>query len=335
METNKRTRDRFKIGLKANGLHSLWRGIESYQQYKDSRDIWLLKEAVMFLHHGTELLMKEILVQSSEYLIFEDLGSNTVKKQKQAAEKNLGIFYLPKPPRTVTYLDAIDRVEAFINPPELDEPLLTRLRELNQYRNQLEHYAVDADAASVARLIANLHRPLVYLFEAQLGGIRQEEPATVSKTVDEAESLTSEYRLLERETSAVVKQFRGQRVPGRLFGIDEEDFILPNFEEGSVTLNHRPAELDGGEVDILGESGHAKWVVEVKANLSSRAFLWVLSQIAVNSELLGAKAWLIVFTDLPNQFKDIAREHQVLITDASEWRELKGIIEIGSDWAAG
>jgi hypothetical protein len=326
---SKKANNRFRIGLKENGLHSLWRGVESYQQYRNSPDIWLLKEAVMFLHHGTELLMKEILVQHSEYLIFEDLGQDTVKKQKQAAQKGLGIFYLPKPPRTVAYLDAIDRVEAFVNPPELDEPLLTWLRQLNQHRNQLEHYAVDADAATVARLITNLLRPLVELFEAQLGGVKQIEPANVSKTVDEAQALVSEYRLVEQEVCALVQRFKGQKVPGRLFGISGE-FALPDFSKGGVTSNYRPAELDGAAVDVLAESEQARWVIEVKADPGRRALLWALSQINANSAVLDATAWLIAFADVPDQFKQMARDQDVLITGASEWEELKQIIETGS-----
>jgi hypothetical protein len=326
---SKKAKTRFKIGLKENGLHSLWRGIESYQQYKKSQDIWLLKEAVMFLHHSTELLMKEILVRHSEYLIFEDLGENTVKKQKQATREGVGIFYLPKPPRTVTYLDAIDRVEAFVSPPELDEPLLTRLRQLNQHRNQLEHYAVDADAATVAQLIANLHKPLVALFEARLGGVKQEEPADVSKTVDEVQTLVSEYRLLEQEVYALVQRFKGQKVPGRLFGISKE-FVLPNFSKANVTLNYRSTALDGAEVDVLGESEEARWVIEVKADPGRRTLLWALSQIIANSAVLDATAWLIVFADVPDQFKQMATDQDVLITGASEWEKLKQIIETGS-----
>jgi hypothetical protein len=331
---SKRENDsRFNIGLKENGQHSLWRGIESYQRYKETQDKWLLKEAVMFLHHGIELLMKETLVRHSEYLIFEDLGENTVKKQKQAIEKGIGIFYLPKPPRTVTYLDAIDRVEAFVNPPELDEPLLTRLKELNQHRNQLEHYAVDADAETIVHLIANLHKPLLKLFEAQLGGIEQEEPAEVSETVDDMQRLASEYRLKEQEVYALVQRFRGQKVPGHLFNVSGE-FVLPDFAKAKVLPNYRPSELEGAEIDVFGESEQARWVIEVKVGLSRRALLWALAQVSANSAMLNATAWLVVFTDVPAQFRKMAQQQNVLMTGASEWKELKQRIETNSTSAA-
>jgi hypothetical protein len=55
----------------------------------------------MYVHHGVELLMKQILVQHSEYLLFDDLGDATLKKQKQANKEQTGVFQLEKPPRTV------------------------------------------------------------------------------------------------------------------------------------------------------------------------------------------------------------------------------------------
>jgi hypothetical protein len=154
-------KDTFKISLKENGLHSLWRGIESFQAYTKTQDKWLLKEAIVFVHQGIELLMKQMLVQHSEYLIFEDIGPETVKKQKQANSQGIGIFYLSSPPKTVTYLDSIGRVEAFVKPPELDEPLITRLHELNRLRNQLEHYAIEADVEQIVRLLGNVREPVL------------------------------------------------------------------------------------------------------------------------------------------------------------------------------
>jgi len=61
--------DRFKIALKENGLHSLWKGISAYDEAK-SGDNWSLKEAVMSIHHGVELLMETDIGQSQRTLDF-------------------------------------------------------------------------------------------------------------------------------------------------------------------------------------------------------------------------------------------------------------------------
>src|SRR5436190_18867553 len=112
------------------------RGLECYREYDRTSNQMLLKEAIMFLHHGIELLMKEMLVQHNQYLIFEDL-KDLPRKQKEANEKGIGIFLIKNPPKSVTYDVAIKRVEAFINPPQLDENLMDNLESLNRLRNQL------------------------------------------------------------------------------------------------------------------------------------------------------------------------------------------------------
>src|SRR5260370_17722797 len=107
-----------------------------------------LKDTIMFLHQSIELLMKEMLVQHSPYLIFEEL-KDIPKKQKEANKKGIGIFFIDNPPKSVTYEAAISRVEAFINPPELDDNLKQNLEKLNRQRNQLKHYAIDGDKQKV------------------------------------------------------------------------------------------------------------------------------------------------------------------------------------------
>src|SRR5436190_6878664 len=138
------TEYKFKISLRENGEHSFKRSLESYKEYERTNDQMLLKDTIMFLHQSVELLTKQMLVNHSPYLIFEDLR-DIPKKQKEANKQGIGIFYLDKPPRSVTYEVAIDRVEAFLNPPELDDNLKENLDKLNRLRNQLEHYEIDAD----------------------------------------------------------------------------------------------------------------------------------------------------------------------------------------------
>src|SRR5258708_387685 len=113
----------FKISLRENGEHSFKRGLETYRAFESSEDPWLLKEAIMFLHHGIELLMKEVLYKHSPYLIYEDIRE-LHKKQKIADEQGRGIFSITPPPNTVRYEIAIERIDAFIKPPELDKNLI-------------------------------------------------------------------------------------------------------------------------------------------------------------------------------------------------------------------
>ena len=109
--------NRMKIALRDNGLHSLWKGIAAYESAKaDDDDVWSFKDAIMFMHHGVELLMKQILVNHSEYLVIEDLSESTVKKQKQANEEGIGVFSLQRPPLEIS-------IEDLAIPSKRDAPL--------------------------------------------------------------------------------------------------------------------------------------------------------------------------------------------------------------------
>ena len=151
------------IDLRENGLHSLQKGIKSYQEFHRTYDYWLLKESVMFLNHGIELLMKQILVQKNENLIFTDL--NAFAKHK-LGQKHKGSTH------TVTFTDAMNRVSAFIDPPELDEILKSNLTQLNDLRNQIEHHKINLDGQTLTQIIETIREPLYKLLDSQ--GIKAE-----------------------------------------------------------------------------------------------------------------------------------------------------------------
>ena len=87
---------RFKITLRQNGIHSFKRGLETLQKYEKGKgtDKFLLKESIMFIHHGIELLLKEILVtKGNEHLIYSDISESTLKKVIQANQKLAYLIY--------------------------------------------------------------------------------------------------------------------------------------------------------------------------------------------------------------------------------------------------
>jgi hypothetical protein len=163
-----------QITLLANGIHSLERGFETLNAAlpTDIHAEWsansqlLLKEAIMFMHQGVELLLKQMLAQQSDYLIFSDVQKAAVAVL-EARKQNMSVFDL-KPPHTVSYEEAITRVRAFVDPPELDETLVRKLLELNRLRNSVEHYALQADRNATVRLLAELRPGLLDLFSKHI-----------------------------------------------------------------------------------------------------------------------------------------------------------------------
>jgi len=187
--------DEFRITLLENGIHSLERGFESVDRYlRKEEDEFLLKEAILFIHHGIELLLKQLLVQESRFLIFSDLGS-VVRRQREANQKGVDIFSLEKPPHTISYAEAIERVDAFLDVPEFTHQLQRDLKELNQLRNRLEHYAIRTDRVKTIRLLSKIRAPLIGLFEAQIPDFREQAGALIDR-LEEFEAI-AKYILKE------------------------------------------------------------------------------------------------------------------------------------------
>lgn len=321
MTKKKSSSDKLTISLRENGLHSLWRGIDSYGIYDKKHEKLVLKDAIMFLHHGVELLMKEILISHSPFLIFEDL-KDAASKQKLANDSGVGIFFLDKPPKTVTYEEAIKRVSAFIQPPELTDELQDDLKELNRFRNQLEHYAIETDKEQVTQLLASLHEPLLELFEKRLGNIRKIQPERVNRVWEEVENKARFYSMAEKEVYELVNRFKGQKVPGRLFNKHGE-FTLPKFE--NIYPNHLISV--GGirrEFDIFCESENVKWAIEVKGGHIAR--LESVIKIYHLSRLVQAQAWFVTLGEATDNMRQFSHEKGVMLTSVNEFRELQRIL---------
>lgn len=187
--------DEFRITLLQNGIHSLERGFESVDGYlRKEEDEFLLKEAILFIHHGIELLLKQLLVQESRFLIFSDLSS-VVRRQREANQKGVDIFSLEKPPLTISYPEAIERVDAFLDVPEFIPNLQRDLGKLNQLRNRLEHYAIRTDRVGTIRLLSKIRAPLIELFEAQIPDFRS-QAGTLIDRLEEFEAI-AKYILRE------------------------------------------------------------------------------------------------------------------------------------------
>lgn len=146
------------IDLKDNCLHSLQKGISSFKEFQKSYDYWLLKESILFLNNGIELLMKHILAKQNEYLIFDD--KKLTEYQKEANKNGIDVFDLPNPPRTVNYFESIQRVEAFVNKKIFNKEFTDNLLKLNKLRNKIEHHKALLDGQIVNELISEIRDPL-------------------------------------------------------------------------------------------------------------------------------------------------------------------------------
>jgi len=325
-------KDKFTISLRENGEHSFMRSLESYREYEKTKDQWLLKDTIMFHHQAIELLMKEMLVQHSPYLIFEELR-DIPKKQKEANQKGIGIFFIDKPPRSVTYEVAIDRVTAFLNPPELADDLEQNLESLNRLRNQLEHYAINADMQEVVQLLQAIHKPILGFFEKYLGPLTTLKTPQVERTWDTIRQRANEYENVVHEVSLLMHKFNGQKVPGHLFGVKGE-VTLPKFDLIQEGYRWKEEEEENHkwvyEFDIFAQTEHflvnghgSTWVVETKLHDTSSA---AVEQVYMYGQITKAVPWLVVFDRIPKETLLKAKKLSVMVTGRDKLEELKKLV---------
>lgn len=154
-----------KLSLIENGIDSLQKGYnfltiyeESLFKKKDEKErSYILKDAIVYIHHGIEILMKHILSMNSEYLLF----SNINKDAKQAFfEKNqkklLSVFETSKKMKihTVTYEEAYERLK-FICGYNFSEKFELSIKKLDDYRNLLTHSEFHINEEDIISLFDN------------------------------------------------------------------------------------------------------------------------------------------------------------------------------------
>ena len=326
-------KDKFQISLRENGEHSFKRSLESYKEYERTNDQMLLKDTIMFLHQSIELLMKEMLVQHSPYLIFEEL-KDIPKKQKEANKNGIGIFYIDNPPKSVTYEVAIKRVEAFINPPELDDKLIQHLEMLNRLRNQLEHYAINADREEVMQMLEAVHKPILQLFEKHLGTLTQLNTPQINQTWKTITGNVTSYKEKNHEVFLLMQKFNGQKVPGSFFGVEDEvtlpkfDLFYENYLMPTKFHDLRRVML---EIDIFAEFEQSSvkesvkgWIVETKLGAPASETIY---KVRFRGDRLESIPWLVAFAKIPSLTRVMAKEFGVMVTGIDELEELKKLIE--------
>ncbi|MGL5724483.1 hypothetical protein [Cetobacterium sp.] len=159
------------ISLLENGLHSLNKGYLTIKEYELCKDeklaYFLLKDAILSIHHGVEILMKECLRRKNEFLIFSNIDKHVKDTYKEKRQKNLKDIFMTtkiKSVHMITYDETIDRMEAFYEI-DLKRELKDSLIKLNKYRNIITHSGICLDQLEILETIYCLAHSLDFYFE--------------------------------------------------------------------------------------------------------------------------------------------------------------------------
>lgn len=141
-----------KLNFLDSGLDSLKKGFQNLIEYEkntfylkkkiaDEDRFYQLKDAILFTQHGIEILVKSIIHNHSEYLIFSQIDANVKAAIQQKNQQNLNSVFesdLKHKIHTVTFLESIERLKIIPNV-KISKTLESRLKELESYRNIIMH----------------------------------------------------------------------------------------------------------------------------------------------------------------------------------------------------
>jgi len=144
-----------------NGLHSLAKGLEAFNKlHGNPADVFSLKDSILRTHHAIETLAKAILFEINPVFVLRDdakIGKFISRYKEFAEGKN---SFIVDDEFTIGLIDALDRLRGMGEIKQYPESEFSQLRnaaeELEKFRNAIQHFAIEANAEIVARVLGNI-----------------------------------------------------------------------------------------------------------------------------------------------------------------------------------
>jgi len=148
---------KMKFTLLDNGADSLKGAYESLEKFNNQYEgtDHNLKDTVIFLNHGLEILFKLILKQSSPALMFSDIKAYQKAKEEMRKKGVANVFEINATLHTVTLEEALKRVELLCDI-DIPDSLKGAIFYINKIRNQLMHYEVELDDEQLNELVQKI-----------------------------------------------------------------------------------------------------------------------------------------------------------------------------------
>ncbi|MEJ3719184.1 hypothetical protein WGM54_14275 [Paenibacillus polymyxa] len=145
------------MGLAENGVDSFKAAFLTMKKIKVLEDgiVHNLKDAVMSLNHGIEILFKLFLKSYDEYLIFADIDKYMTARKAMIAKGLANVFEANPLLKTVTLNEGIRRAK-YLCGYDISEDFETVVQYLNKIRNQFMHYEISLSGEEVDELLLKL-----------------------------------------------------------------------------------------------------------------------------------------------------------------------------------
>ncbi len=336
-----------KINLIENGIHSLYKGIAKLDNYRnEGNNKYYLKDSIISIHHSIELLMKQILIEENELLIFDNL-TKYHDQFKKAKSQNIDIFSLQKPPFTISYDEAVARVKSFKSPRILNEQLVEKLKELNQLRNRIEHYEIEMDKEIVETLIAYIIKPIIDLFSSHIQDfshykdrMKSELPMLFESYNNISEKIfepkISRIHQIENNLKELIISFNKQPIQNKPFvnfsNLEKVPEYTSLIEERSGDENY--------QFDFSFISDSIIWGIELKVNPSYNTLINSIDRFnMILQKCSKIKIWLLLVFDLSDKSSNAATllsrkqdskliPKRLYITSITDWEQFVEYINL-------
>jgi len=164
-----------KISLIDNGLDSLRKGYVHLGRYEkllaeeagDSERFSALKDSVLSIQHGVEILFKYSLKEKNEILLFTDI-SKLKEAYKSRREGTIKELYEFEGIHTVTFKESIERLKDICGI-HMDEKFIRNLKKVEAWRNSITHSAVLLREIEVSRILIKFLTELDVFFGPLIG----------------------------------------------------------------------------------------------------------------------------------------------------------------------
>jgi hypothetical protein len=324
-----------KIGLLDNACHSLQRGYEMFNKGKNKKDALALKEAIIWIHHGIELSIKQLLVQSNEYLIFENIDEAVrklahLRKQPNMDNANvLDLFDSSEGVYTVGFGKLVDRAAIMLNIQELSQgaELREKIDALTSYRNKTVHFTVDVRLEEVINLLGELMEPFLSLLSKEINN-KDFVKGCIPKVRAQAESVSAVYRLQYKETEERIEKlllkFNGIEVSGDYFRIPGR-IRLPKFD--SIEKESKPRDFG---FDLFAKSNTENWAIEIKIGRPNSNQIHYLMEKYKSylDQFSDVKFWLIVLGTESVYSRLILQNKPAMVSSEKEIQQLEKLLKV-------
>jgi len=160
-----------KITLIENGLDSLSKAysfLERYEKEKESHAnketrFFILKDAILSMQHGVEILFKHILKNNNEILLYSSVTDKLRDAFKKRRAKEINELFEVDGIHTVTFRESIDRVADILGI-EITEKFKNNLFKVEKWRNSIIHSGVVLNENEVSSVLAKFFDQLDEFF---------------------------------------------------------------------------------------------------------------------------------------------------------------------------